>query len=135
MMVMALGSWFVCNSNYVTDKFWVKVIAAFIFGCFQALPLLHTMHDCSHTSFGPNEKWWSFFGRLTMDYLCGASLTSWHNQHTIGHHIYTNVLGADPDLPVVMDGDLRRVSRLQRWAAIYKFQHIYLFFLYGLLGL
>jgi fatty acid desaturase len=70
-----------------------------------------------------------------MDWMAGASLTSWHNQHVIGHHIYTNVVGADPDLPLVLEGDIRRVSRIQRWARIYKFQHIYLFVLYGVLGL
>lgn len=135
ILFMALTSWYVAYSDRVTTSWWIKVPAAIIFGCFQALPLLHTMHDCSHTSFGPNEKWWSFFGRLTMDWLAGACLTSWHNQHIIGHHVYTNVVGADPDLPLVLEGDIRRVSKLQKWASVYKFQHIYLFVLYGLLGL
>jgi len=30
---------------------------------------------------------------------------------------------------------MRRVSKLQRWLKFYRFQHIYLFILYGLLGL
>lgn len=129
------ASWWVVNTYNVTTSWTVKALAAAVFGAFQALPLLHTMHDCSHTSFGPSEQWWSFFGRLTMDWMCGACLTSWHNQHIIGHHVYTNVVGADPDLPLVLEGDIRRVSRLQKWASFYKFQHIYLFVLYGVLGI
>jgi fatty acid desaturase len=77
---------------------------------------------------------WKFIGRLTMDYFAGASLNSWLHQHTIGHHVYTNVVGADPDLPYKKSGDLRRVSSFQDWLSFYKLQHIYLPFLYGFLA-
>lgn len=132
ILSVALSSWYL---SVCATSFWVKFPVAILFGVFQALPLLHTMHDCSHTAFSHSEQWWSFFGRLTMDWLAGASLTSWHNQHIIGHHVYTNVVGADPDLPMVLEGDVRRVSRVQKWAAHYRFQHIYLFVLYGVLGI
>lgn len=46
----------------------------------QVLPLLHVMHDASHTSIGRSEASWRFFGRLTMDWICGASMLSWHHQ-------------------------------------------------------
>jgi len=53
-------------------------------------------HDASHTSIGWNYRWWSIIGRGCMDWFAGGSLTSWYNQHVIGHHVYTNVMGADP---------------------------------------
>lgn len=56
-------------------------------------------------------------------------------QHVVGHHIYTNVFGADPDLPETTTGDLRRLVHRQRWSSLYKYQHIYMPPLYGLLGL
>jgi fatty acid desaturase len=142
MLMVACASFIIAYTTRVVpfdDGSWnttaIKIAAATIFGVFQALPLLHAMHDCSHTAFGPNESWWLGIGRLTMDWFSGASLTSWHNQHVLGHHVYTNVLGADPDLPVKLDGDLRRVTRLQRWTGYYRYQHIYMLILYGLLGL
>lgn len=27
----------------------------------------------------------------------------------MGHHIYTNVMGSDPDVPQKKDGDVRRI--------------------------
>jgi len=70
-----------------------------------------------------------------MDWFAGASIYSWYNQHTIGHHVYTNIMGADPDLPVAEEGDIRRITPFQKWTKFYKWQHIYLMVLYGVLGL
>jgi fatty acid desaturase/predicted heme/steroid binding protein len=112
-----------------------RIAAALLFGCCQALPLLHSMHDASHLSIGSTPAWWRTIGRLCMDWFAGASIYSWYNQHTIGHHVYTNIQGADPDLPVKDEGDLRRITPFQRWASVYRWQHVYLMVLYGLLGL
>jgi fatty acid desaturase len=127
-------------SFLVTNAFWaglplvLRVVAAAVFGICQALPLLHVMHDSSHTAFGHNEKLWHFAGRLYLDFVAGGNFSSWLHQHTIGHHIYTNVFQSDPDLPVPVQGDLRRLVDRQENNG-YKYQHIYLPFLYGLLGL
>lgn len=56
-------------------------------------------------------------------------------QHVVGHHVYTNVFGQDPDLPDMTTGDLRRLVDRQKYASIYKYQHLYMPPLYGLLGL
>jgi len=112
-----------------------KILAAMVFGCCQALPLLHSMHDASHLAIGSTPTWWRFIGRLCMDWFAGASLYSWYNQHTIGHHVYTNIMGADPDLPMKESGDIRRITPFQEWTGFYKYQHIWLMFLYGVLGL
>ncbi|CAN0020798.1 unnamed protein product [Ectocarpus fasciculatus] len=124
-----------------TNGFWpsvplsVRFLTAALFGVLQALPLLHVMHDSSHTAFGRTQNWHSFGGRLFMDFYAGANLTSWHYQHVVGHHIYTNVFGADPDLPETAEGDPRRLVHRQKNASIYKYQHLYLPPLYGILGL
>jgi len=132
MFFMAAVSYYVLVSKF---SFLIKLFAALTFGVFQALPLLHSMHDASHLAIGKNELWWNFIGRLTMDWFAGASLVSWHNQHIVGHHVYTNVVGADPDLPMKMDGDIRRVAPQQSWMSLYRFQHIYLLILYGVLAI
>lgn len=79
----------------------------------QVLPLLHIMHDASHAAIGHNETWWKVVGRFTMDWFAGASMMSWHHQHTVGHHVYTNLLGVDPDMPVALQGDPRRLVNRQ----------------------
>jgi fatty acid desaturase len=63
----------------------------------------------------------------------GASMVAWHNQHVVGHHVYTNIMGADPDLPVSDQGDLRRIVKRQVWSHFYRYQHIYMPLLYGFL--
>jgi fatty acid desaturase/predicted heme/steroid binding protein len=119
--------------SHTFESFYLRAVLAFLFGIFQALPLLHTMHDCSHMAFGPNETWWRVGGRLAMDFMAGANMTSWHNQHTVGHHIYTNVVCADPDLPANLEGDIRFLVNRQVWTWVHKLQHLYLPPLYGLL--
>eukprot|EP00184_Porphyridium_aerugineum_P002639 CAMPEP_0184694374 /NCGR_PEP_ID=MMETSP0313-20130426/2367_1 /TAXON_ID=2792 /ORGANISM="Porphyridium aerugineum, Strain SAG 1380-2" /LENGTH=605 /DNA_ID=CAMNT_0027152665 /DNA_START=67 /DNA_END=1884 /DNA_ORIENTATION=+ len=114
----------------------LRVLAAIIYGITaQGIPLTGWMHDASHASIGHNEWWWFIIGRASLDWIAGSSMISWRNQHVIGHHIYTNVMGADPDLPVFKDGDARRVVEQQVWKTIYKYQHLYMPVVYCVLGL
>lgn len=87
--------------------------AAVVFGIMQVMPLLHAMHDACHTAIGPNETWWKAAGRFTLDWFAGASMISWHHQHVVGHHVYTNVFAADPDIPWLERGDMRRIVKRQ----------------------
>ncbi|DAZ95884.1 TPA: hypothetical protein N0F65_009086 [Lagenidium giganteum] len=112
--------------NVLTQYVWGA-----IFGVCQALPLLHVMHDSSHAAYSNSPFWWVVVGRGAMDWFAGGNMVSWLNQHVVGHHIYTNVVGADPDLPVNMDGDVRRLVERQVLRPMYKYQHIYLPPLYG----
>mmetsp|Transcript_3131 Transcript_3131/g.4816 ORF Transcript_3131/g.4816 Transcript_3131/m.4816 type:complete len:480 (-) Transcript_3131:30-1469(-) len=139
---MALVSLCALISFLACNNYWVDVIPlygrfffAVLFGICQAMPLLHVMHDSSHTAFGNTQNWWSYGGRLFMDFYAGANMTSWHYQHVVGHHIYTNLYQADPDLPVSDEGDPRRLVGRQQWKNVYKYQHLYLPPLYGVLGL
>lgn len=104
---------------------------------------------------------WRYIG-VSFDFLVGGSFFAWLHQHSIGHHLYTNVRGADPDLGILLlpliwifislfsfwhklvacyllnfigDGDMdfRRVSPAQTWRPIYKYQHFYAPMLYGFL--
>jgi len=106
-----------------------------MFGAVQAMMLLQQMHDASHSSIGYNETYWKAIGRFIMDWLGGASMTSWHHQHVLGHHIYTNIMGVDPDLPMAKTGDLRYLVHRQVWQNVYQWQHIYMPILYGFLAI
>ena len=113
----------------------LRVVSAVVFGISQAIPLTHWMHDASHAAIGHTERWWWYCGRLSLDWLSGSSMVAWHNQHIIGHHVYTNVLGSDPDLPVDLRNDVRRLIPQQVWKKLYSYQHIYLPPLYGILAI
>lgn len=112
-----------------------KIALAMLAGMCQGMPLTGWMHDSSHVAIGHSETWWWNVGRFSLDYMCGSSMLSWRNQHVIGHHVYTNVMGADPDLPSSTVGDPRRLVPEQLWMNIYAYQHLYLPVLYGLLAL
>jgi len=122
--------------NFVIEApFIIRLLATIIYGSCHAICLIHQMHDASHSSIGYGPTWWGVIGKFTMEWLGGASMTSWHHQHVLGHHVYTNVLGADPDLPFNLEGDLRYIVKRQTWAPLYRYQHIYMPILYGLLGI
>lgn len=121
-------------SNSVALPLWGRLAAAAVFGVFQAMPLLHAMHDASHAAIGHSEAWWQGVGRFCLDGLAGGLMISWHHQHVVGHHVYTNVFMADPDVPYVPAGDARYLDVGQKWGALYEWQWLYLPLVYGVLG-
>lgn len=123
------------NAQLVGASAWAMAMWAVLFGICQALPLLHVMHDSSHAAYSNDPFWWIVVGRGAMDWFAGGNMVSWLNQHIVGHHIYTNVAGADPDLPVNFKSDIRRIVERQVLLPMYKFQHLYLPPLYGVLAL
>jgi len=127
-------SYLVMNQILPTNGF-VQLIGVVGFGLAQALFGIHQMHDSSHAAIGFNSKWWMFFNRFTMEWILGASTMSWYHQHVLGHHIYTNIMGVDPDMPLQKEGDMRFLVKQQLWKSIYKYQYIYMPILYGGLSL
>jgi len=133
MMVTAVVVFTALHAPWGPQSMLLRAGLAVALGCLQALPLVHVMHDSSHMAFGHSERWWTV-GRFFMDVYAGCNMTSWHNQHIVGHHVYTNVYGVDPDLPKAETGDVRRLVTRQRWAWVYRYQWLYLPVLYGFLG-
>lgn len=75
------------------------------------------MHDSSHFSVTHNPKVWKYLG-ATHDFFNGASYLVWLYQHMLGHHPYTNIDGADPDI-VTSEKDIRRIKEVQPWYSFY----------------
>jgi len=113
------------------SSIFVTILTALLYGFAQTLFSMHVLHDASHCGISHKPFLWKYIG-VSFDFIVGGSYFAWLHQHAIGHHLYTNVRGADPDLGEG-DFDFRRVTPAQVWRPVYKYQHFYAPLLYGLL--
>lgn len=127
-----LSMW--CTGYYFgfTQGAWYGAV---LFGVSRALFGIHTMHSASHFSVTHQPWVWRWLDWLAFDVFMGGSSLAWNYQHVLGHHQHTNVFQADPDLPVLKKGDIRRVVPFQEDMNYYKYQAYYLPLLYTLLAL
>ena len=88
------------------------------------------MHDANHGAYSKNKYVNKLMG-ICSD-IVGASSNNWKVQHNVLHHTYTNVDGMDEDID---PSGVMRFSPNQKWRKIYKLQHIYVWFFYGLMTL
>lgn len=88
------------------------------------------MHDANHGAFG-RPRWLNQTLAFTADVL-GASSWFWRHQHNGIHHGNTNVVGIDADIEQM---PFARLAPAQPWKPWYRFQHIYMWPLYGFLTL
>lgn len=134
MMVVYLGLFITYYlTHYVSfSSILVPLLFAFLFGVFEGLTGLHILHDSSHAAVSHYPSVWKWMGS-SFDFLIGASFFAWIHQHILGHHLFTNVRGADPDLGDA-DVDFRRISPHQPALWFHRYQYIYAPFLYGLLA-
>ncbi len=81
-------------------------------------------HDANHGAVG---RRWRFLG-LSLDILLGTSSYLWRERHNHAHHTYTNVVDKDGDIEQM---PLARFAPDQPRRPWHRFQHIYMFALYG----
>ncbi|KAF9435464.1 sphingolipid delta-4 desaturase [Entomortierella beljakovae] len=117
---------------FVVERTWLQVIFAIIMGFACAQVGLNPLHDASHFSVTHNPTVWKILG-ATHDFFNGASYLVWMYQHMLGHHPYTNIAGADPDVST-SEPDVRRIKPHQKWFVNHINQHLFVPFLYGLLA-
>ena len=89
---------------------------------------LSVMHDANHNAYSKNKKVNKWIGYL-LNILGGFDL-NWRIQHNVLHHTYTNIIGMDEDVDA---GIILRFTKDQNLKSYHKLQHIYAWFLYGLL--
>lgn len=87
-------------------------------------------HDGGHGAYS-NHRWVNQVMAHSMDAIGGSSWI-WHQKHNILHHTYVNIADVDTDIDM---GLLGRLAPSHRWRPFYRFQHIYLWPLYGLISL
>lgn len=86
-------------------------------------------HDGNHGAGSPSKRVNRLLG-ATLD-LLGASSYVWRWKHNVFHHSFPNVHGLDDDIDL---GALCRMSRHQPLRAYHRWQHAYMWVLYGLIG-
>lgn len=85
-------------------------------------------HDGGHNAYS-RRPWVNRVMAMTLD-LVGASSYQWRWKHAVLHHGYVNISGRDADISL---GGLGRLTPHQEWRWYYRWQHIYLWFLYCIL--
>lgn len=107
---------------------WARMLAAISAGLACAGVGFSVMHDAGHRAYS-KHKWINTFLFLSLDFI-GASSYVWNVKHNIMHHSFANIDGHDDDIDV---GILGRLSPEQPRRAFHRFQHLYIWPLYGFL--
>ena len=88
-------------------------------------------HDANHGAYFETRRHNHLAG-WSSDLLLGFSSYAWRVKHNVAHHTYTNVDGYDADID---QSPYLRLSPTQPKHGWYRFQHLYIWLLYGLMGL
>jgi linoleoyl-CoA desaturase len=89
---------------------------------------MSVQHDANHGGYS-RHAWVNRAFGFTLDVM-GVCSFIWRQKHNVIHHTYTNIQGIDFDLDF---GTIARLSPEQRLRARHRYQHFYLWFLYGFL--
>jgi len=88
-------------------------------------------HDANHGAYFGSRRWNHLVG-WSADTLLGFSSYAWRVKHNVAHHTYTNIDALDADITQV---PLARFSPSQTPRRWYRYQHLYIWPLYLLMGL
>jgi linoleoyl-CoA desaturase len=114
----------------VVNSVWLALLMWVLMAFGMAGVGLSIMHDANHGAYSKNKKVNSWMGAVL--YLAGGSDAMWRIQHNVLHHTYTNVTGMDDDID---PGIVMRFSPHEKRRKFHKYQHIYAWFLYGMMTL
>ncbi len=109
---------------------WVALGMVVLIGVGKAGVGMGVMHDAVHGSYS-SKKWVNQLMSTSM-YLLGSNVFNWKVNHNGFHHTFTNIDGLDID--IASHGPIR-LSDHAPVSKAHRYQHIYAFFLYGLLTL
>ena len=107
---------------------WQALLLGFGLGLGLAGIGFSIQHDANHGGYSRN-KWVNRLLSHSLDLIGGSSYV-WYWKHNIIHHTYTNVSGVDVDVDIQ---PYLRLAPDQAWRPYYRWQHLYIWLLYGLL--
>lgn len=127
MLSLFFVPYLISISGLVT-AFWVYFLLCLVMGAGIAGIGLSIMHDANHGAYSA-KPWVNDLMGYTLN-LVGASSFNWRIQHNVLHHTYTNIYEVDED---ISPRGALRMSPDSPWKPFHRFQHIYAWFLYGLM--
>ncbi|MEO8694721.1 MAG: acyl-CoA desaturase [Acidimicrobiales bacterium] len=125
---LALGSY--CGLVFAPVGLVVRMLFAGLLIMAVVAIATGVMHDGNHGAFSRSARINRMAG-WTSDLLGGSSLL-WRLKHNTLHHLNTNVVGYDTDIG---QAPFARLAPQQPWRRWHKYQHVYMWVLYGFLTL
>jgi linoleoyl-CoA desaturase len=113
---------------FLAGTWWLALASAISLGLAMAAVGFNIQHDAGHQAYS-RRKWINKLLALTLDLLGGSSYV-WAKKHNSVHHCFVNITGHDDDINIGIFG---RLTPHQEHLKFHRFQHFYLWFLYGLL--
>jgi linoleoyl-CoA desaturase len=129
MFVLFFAPYALMISSVVTNP-WAMLALCIVMGFGMAGIGLSVMHDANHGAYS-NKAWVNQLIGYSLNVL-GATSFNWKVQHNVLHHTYTNIHDVDED---ISPRGVLRMTPDGEWKWVHKFQHIYAWFLYGLMTL
>lgn len=123
--------WFVSSWAllvFAAENAWQAAALAISLGLSIASVGMSVQHDANHGAYS-DRAWINRALGLTLDVMGVASFI-WRQKHNVIHHTFTNIQGIDFDLDF---GKIARLSPEQQLRPSHRYQHLYLWFLYGFL--
>jgi linoleoyl-CoA desaturase len=126
MLTLFFGPLMLLSTGLVTSV-WLLFTLYVICGLGMSGIGMGVMHDAIHGAYSKNKRVNTLLG-YTFN-LIGANAKIWNIQHNILHHTYTNIEHADDDINTPF---FLRFSPHAKHHWSQKFQHIYIWFFYGI---
>jgi linoleoyl-CoA desaturase len=129
VVVLAFFAIFYVLLAFVAKSVWQGLPLAILLGLSTAGIGFNIAHDGGHKAYS-KAVWVNKLMAAAMD-LVGVSSYAWFWKHAVIHHRYVNITGYDTDIDI---GIIGRLSPHSKRLPIHRWQHFYLWPLYGLLA-
>jgi linoleoyl-CoA desaturase len=113
---------------FYAQSWWLVLLLSITLGLSMAGIGFNIQHDGGHQAYS-SRPWVNRLMASTLDLLGGSSYF-WARKHNKIHHSYSNIDGHDDDIDI---GFFGRLAPYQRRLPFHRFQHFYLWILYGFL--
>lgn len=114
---------------FFVHSWWLIVPLAMLLGLAMSAIGFNIQHDGGHKAYS-DKPWINKIMAMSLD-LIGGSSYLWNWKHNSIHHTYPNIHGHDDDIEL---GWLGRLSPHQKHHWFHRVQCVYLWLLYGFLG-
>jgi len=115
---------------FFATTWWQAVPLAILLGLATAAIGFNVQHDGGHQAYS-DRPWMNRMMARSLD-LVGGSSYYWHFKHGVFHHTYTNISGQDDDVELGVYG---RLTPHAKRLGFHRWQHLYLWPLYGFLAM